>query len=238
MHESICLEKPEYIHQEMNVNTRMSDYNEVVTTLNSLFEQLVLEDESIEDGMSYKYMPEVHTWNVKYVNLDGIIHIYVVCYWCAENKEHVLNVRRVRGTNQQVHNGRKLYGVIKQMFADPTSKPISPKVSRISTRPPEIKQPTVLEFKLPKDKQILIWESLTIYKKMATDKYYETRASCIEGICSLLRKSRTSPEMEDTLRNPVCLALLVDTLNILAEDAFDDVRELAGCASKYVPITV
>lgn len=237
MHNVQCLEAPVLLNKDMVVNTHMQDYTDVYKSISSLLEQIVQDDESIEDGISYIYEPEIQTWKVKYVNLDGIIELYIMCFWDTPTQEHVIEIRRVRGTNQRVHNGRKLYGLVKNWFAEPNAKPFSPKVSRISMHPPEIKMPndSPIQFKLPKDKQILIWESLTIYKRMAVDRYYETRVSCIEGICSLLRKSIANPEVEDTIRTPGCLELLEETLYILAEDTFEDVRELAQCAIKYVP---
>jgi hypothetical protein len=229
-----CTEKPELYINMRTIYANNPDYSSVLNTVNELLDVL---SKNEEDGLTYSYMDETQTWIVKYVNLDGIMAMQVSCYWDSEAQDHVFDIRRMRGNNQQVNNGRDLISIFKHHFAKP-DEPVSPvPVSRLKmhTPPPPPPPTDNIQFVQPLSQQVLVWEALNIYKNMSENKFYETRLSCLEGICSLLRRSKSEPELKNTLSNPRCLDVLSNTINNLAEDNFDDVREMANCAARHLP---
>lgn len=224
-----CSEKPELYLSMNTIYANETDYSSLQASVNSLLDQLSRNE---EDGMSYTYMPDEQIWIAKYVNLDGIMGIQIHCYWDSEAQDHIFDIRRTRGNNGQVNNGRDLIGVFKRYFAVP-GEPVSPvPVSRLRLSPPPMGN---IQFVQPLSQQLLVWDALNMYQNMAKNIYYETRMSCLEGICTLLRRSKSEPELKHTLSNPRCLDVLSNTINTLAEDNFDDLREMASFAAKHLP---
>ena len=227
-----CSEKPNIFINMHTIYANNTDYSVVMETVNTLLDVL---SNNEEDGLTYSYMAEHQTCIVKYVNLDGIMQMQINCYWDSEAQDHVFDIRRMRGNNQQVNNGRDLISIFKHHFAKP-DEPVSPvPVSRLRLRTPPPPSMDNIQFVQPLSQQVLVWEALNIYKNMAENQFYETRLSCLEGICSLLRRSKSEPELKNTLSNPRCLDVLSNTINNLAEDNFDDVREMANCAARHLP---
>lgn len=232
--QSPCSEKPELYMKMCIVYANNPDYSSVENEVNTLLDHLSRNE---EDGMSYSYISDSQIWLAKYVNLDGIMEMQINCYWDTKAQDHVFDIRRVRGNNQQVNNGRNLIGVFKSHFAiqgEPVSPvPVSRLMLHVPSPPPSCMNN--IQFVQPLSQQVLVWEALNIYNNMAKNQYYETRLSCLEGICSLLRRSKSEPELKHTLSNPRCLDVLTDTINTLSGDNFDDVREMATCAAKHLP---
>lgn len=232
--QSPCVEKPNVLYMSLKaVYANTTDYSLVANKVNLLLDKLSKQE---EDGLTYSYVEEAQTWKVKYVNLDGIMHMHINCYWDTAAQDHLLDIRRVGGHNQQVNHGGNLVQKFKKHFAK-QDDPVSPKrvsKGRMSVLP--FPQDTSdIQYVQPLSQQVLVWDTLNLYKVMAENEFYETRMCCLDGICTLLRKCKTDVELKNTLSNSRCLDVLNHIVNTLMKDMFDDVRELASCAAKHLP---
>lgn len=222
---SPCHELPCYLVPN-NFIAKQPQYSTVQTSVETALQMMC---EKYPGSLDYGYFSSQCQWRLKYLNGSDLREIHINCYWDSNIQDHVIEMNRVKGDGL-FPSTNEFYEILRQKVLGEHYTP--PKV--IPGRRPMMAGPPPLLLKrssgssglpiLPSVTEEMFLKGIKPIFAMAEDNYFEPRLEAAKALCDMSKRDRKMLLLSSCQQN------IINCLNLLLQDEFDDIKQFAVMA--------